>query len=77
MTVRELIELLQKEDASRLVVISDGHGDGNATPASCVSSGAFDKDSPEKGVFGPEKENLWDGYTEEDAVEGVAAVEIS
>ena len=74
MTVKQLIERLQKEDPKRLVVISkDGEGNG-FSPLADVSTGAYRAESTWAGEIGLEPVDLTpamkrNGYGEEDVIE--------
>jgi hypothetical protein len=81
MTVKQLIERLQKEDPDRLVVMAaDGEGNSHS-PLSGFWTGAYRADSKWSGEVGLDKLTEKDkkqGYTDEDVMtDGVPALILS
>jgi hypothetical protein len=75
MTVKELIELLQKEDGDRIVVVHKR--DSEYSPLCDVKTGAYAAEEAWVGEGGLEeltKAHKADGYTKEDVVDGVKAL---
>jgi hypothetical protein len=77
MTVHELIEALSKEDPNRLVVMqSDAEGNGYS-PLADFWTGSYQAETTWSGEAGLEKlteSQIKAGYTEEDILQGVAAL---
>lgn len=73
MTVKELIEKLQKEDPDRIVVIAKDEGGDSYSPLSGLSTAAYEPTSTWSGDVGLEPEDLTEemikeGYSEEDVI---------
>lgn len=75
MTVKELIEQLQKEDQDRVVIMAkDSEGNGYS-PLSSFWTGAYKAEASWSGYVGAEsmddftEEDLAEGYGEEDVIE--------
>ena len=77
MTVRELIELLQNENQDRIVIMAkDAEGNGYS-PLRSAWTGSYRAESPYSGEVGLEQLTAQDklsGYTEEDVIDGEAAL---
>lgn len=70
MKVKELIELLQREDPERLVIVSrDAEGNGFST-LSCVERSRFDTKGRQSGIDVLTPELAKRGYGPEDLLEG-------
>jgi hypothetical protein len=78
MTVRECIELLQKEDPDRLVICQKDAEGNSYSPLSAFATGAYKAETTWWGEAGIEEltpEDIKAGYTEEDVMrDGVPAL---
>lgn len=78
MTVKELIEQLQKEDPNRLVVISVDEEGNYFAPVEEITTAAYDAEDEYGGNVGLEKltpELIAEGYSDADVVDdGVPAL---
>lgn len=68
MKVKKLIELLQKEDPNRIVVLSSDMEGNNFGELDDVSTGKWDKTNREIGLEKLTKELIGYGYSEEDVM---------
>lgn len=75
MTVKELVELLQQEDPTRIVVLSrDSEGNGYSEARHCDTA-SFDERDREIGLEVLTQEDIDEGYSEEDVMShGVPAL---
>lgn len=77
MTVAELIELLKTVEQDRIVVMSkDSEGNGYS-PLSGIFTAAYGAESTWSGEIGLEKlteDDIKQGYSEEDVIEGVPCI---
>ena len=74
MTVRELINILQKEDLDRIVIMSSD-GEGNSySPLYCAWKGSYVSENREVGLEILTEDDKKAGFTEEDVKNGVKAL---
>jgi len=77
MNVKELIELLSKEDQDAIVIIAKDSEGNRYSPFSAMEYSAYLADSTWSGSVGLltlTPENIADGYSEEDLIGGEPAV---
>lgn len=77
MRVKELIELLQREDPRRLVVVQKDAGGNGYSPLDGIWTGMYRADTAYGGEAGLQKltdEDRAAGYGEEDVLEGEPAL---
>jgi len=80
MTVKELIELLEKEDPDRIVVMAKDSEGNSYSPLSDLGTGIYKARTKWSGEVGLEKltpELIAAGYSEEDVISGQPALIVS
>lgn len=79
-TIGQLIELLQKEDPERVVILSEDSEGNGYSPLARIWAGAYRAESGWSGEVGlerltPEYEDI--GYSEDDVIKGKPAIILS